>query len=355
MPHSHHSSTHHRKNLTIRKLFSKRKLKKYAPVLVAVILFPAILLGIHFWEEHVGAEEEPATAETVILPEEEETSEELTFFDGKWYKPKTGLETTLLLGVDKNAEFVSGEGGQYEQADFLLLMVADSETGSYTPISINRDTMVDVMILTDNGAPIRSYTAQIALSHAYGSRPVLGCRNTVRSLSGLFHGINIDHFLSLSMDGVSVLNDAVGGVPVLVMDDFTGIDDTLVQGETVVLQGKHALTYIRARHGLAESTNLHRMERQQQYMASLQEQFSRRADADEDFIMDTVLNLSDYLVSDCTVDQLSDIIEHLHNYESTGVRTIKGESGHGQFAEFYPDEQALRQLIMEVFYERVDL
>ena len=122
----HHSGTHHsagKSRRRRRRLFSRRKLKKYAPLIVALIVFPALVLGIHFWEEQVGADKEPVTAESVILPTEEEETEELTFFNGSWYTPKDSIETTLILGVDKNADFVAGEGGVYEQADFLLLMV----------------------------------------------------------------------------------------------------------------------------------------------------------------------------------------------------------------------------------------
>lgn len=347
----HHSGS---KSRWRRKLFGIRRLRKFAPLIAAVILIPAILFAARFWEAKVEADVKPASAGTVILPtEKSEAAEELTFFNGKWYTPKKGLETTLILGTDKNSDFEAVEGGRREQADFLMLMVADDETKSYTGISINRDTMTDIMILTDNGVPVRSYTGQIALSHSYGNRPEIGCKNTIRSLSG-FLGVDVDHYISMSMDGVAVLNDLVGGVPVLVLDDFSGIDDTLVQGETVLLRGDHALAYIRARGSLGDPTNVHRMERQQQYMASLQSQFSRRADENADFITDTMLGVSDYLVSDCTVDRLSRIIEKLHNYESEGVRTIKGEVVYRDYAEFYPDEQALRQLIMDVFYESVE-
>ena len=352
----HHSGSHHSGSRSgrRRKLFSKRKLKKYAPVIIALIVFPAIVLGIYFWEEKVGADEQPATAETVILPTQEDEEEELTFFDGSWYTPKKSLETTLILGVDKNSDFEIGDGGKYEQADFLMLMVADTERKSYTAIPIHRDTMTDIQVLTANGAPIRTIVDHISLSHTYGARPEIGCQNTVRAVSGLLNGAQIDHYLSLTMDGVAALTDQVGGVPVLVTDDFSGVDDTLVQGETVVLHGKHALTFVRARKALGDGLNVGRMARQQQFMASLQAQFSRRADESEDFIVDTVMAINDYLVSDCTVNQLSQVIENLHTFESDGVHSIEGEIVLTKYEEFYPDEQALRQLIMDVFYEKVD-
>lgn len=335
-------------------MLSRRKLKKIVPLIAALILFSSIVFAARFWEMKTETDRRPATAETVILPTQEDEEEELTFFNGSWYTPKKSLETTLILGVDKNSDFEIGDGGKYEQADFLMLMVADTERKSYTAIPIHRDTMTDIQVLTANGAPIRTIVDHISLSHTYGNRPEIGCQNTVRAVSGLLKGIQIDHYLSLTMDGVAVLNDQVGGVPVLVKDDFSGVDDTLVQGETVVLHGEHALTFIRARKSLGDGLNVGRMERQQQYMASLQAQYSRRADESEDFIMDSVMAISDYLVSDCTVNQLSEIIDNLHNFESEGVRTIEGEVTIKTYEEFYPDEQALRQLVMDVFYDKVD-
>lgn len=39
------------------------------------------------------------------------------------------------------------------------------------------------------------------------------------------------------MDGVAILNDLVGGVEVEVMDDFSSIDSTLVQGRDRNING----------------------------------------------------------------------------------------------------------------------
>mgnify|MGYP000585160404 FL=1 len=73
------------------------------------------------------------------------------------------------------------------------------------------------------------------------------------------------------MDAVPILNDLLGGVEVTVLDDFSGIDDTLIKGETVTLHGDHALTYVRERYGLEDSSNSTRMVRQRQYMTEPEE------------------------------------------------------------------------------------
>ena len=156
------------------------------------------------------------------------------------------------------------------------------------------------------------------------------------------------------MDGVTILNDLVGGVEVEVMDDFSSIDSTLVQGETVTLMGNHALTYVRTRGGLEDSSNLRRMERQRQYLIALQKKLTEKADSDAWFATNAILQVSDYLTSDCTAEKLSKIADLLSKSDVSEIRTIDGEAKVGQeYMEFYPDEDALQALVMSVFYEKV--
>lgn len=84
----------------------------------------------------------------------------------------------------------------------------------------------------------------------------------------------------MTMGAVPYINDLVGGVPVTVLDDFSGIDDSLVEGETITLKGEQALHYVRIRGGLEDSSNLNRMKRQQQYLESMAEQIGK---LDENF------------------------------------------------------------------------
>ena len=174
------------------------------------------------------------------------------------------------------------------------------------------------------------------------------------AVSNLLYGVEVDHYVSMTMDGVALLNDLVGGVTLEVLDDFSGIDDTLVQGETVTLQGQQALTYVRSRGGLEDSSNLHRMERQRQYLSALQGQLSSKAQSDEGFTLEALLQLNEYLVSDCTVEQLSALGDNLAQYKVNDILTTQGEAQAGEeFMEFTVDETALQQLVLDVFYEPV--
>ena len=277
-------------------------------------------------------------------------------YNGKTYAPKGGVETFLVLGLDKfEGEGIVDSYNNDKQADFLLLMVFDNNTQTCTAIQINRDTMVNVNVLGVAGNKVDTVTRQIALAHTYGNGRDVSCRNTADSVSSLLKGIKVNHYLSVMMDAVPILNDLVGGVEVEVLHDFTGIDETLVKGQKVTLTGEQALLYVRTRYGLEENTNSARMERQQQYMNALYQLAQARIANDSNFVVDASLSLSDYIVSDRSVTQLQTLAEKFNRYEFLGIQSIAGESKAGaEFMEFYPDEDALMELVIRLFYQEVN-
>ena len=154
------------------------------------------------------------------------------------------------------------------------------------------------------------------------------------------------------MDAVSIFNDLVGGVPVTVQDDFTGVDDTLVKGQEVLLKGEHALNYVRSRYGLDDSTNNTRMKRQQQYIKALNKKTLQCVQDDSEFIAKASAKLSDYIVTDRSVTQLRSLADKFSEYEFAGIISFEGESKiEDQHIAFYPDENSIRKIVIELFYE----
>lgn len=334
-----------------------RKSRLRAALYLSAVLFffgGAILL-IRVWEEN-------RVSDVVV---EEEREEELLYYEGASYRKKEGLDTILVLGIDKYALEEEKPGqhqnvqGEYEQSDFLMLLIFDKNAESCQAIHINRDTMTEIREVSDAGRELGTFTGQLTLAHAYGGGDgQMRCRNTVRSVSRLFYGIDIDHYVSIAMDGIEVLNDAAGGVTLTVMDDFSGINDRLIQGEEVTLMGQDALTYVRVRYGLEDSSNLHRMERQYQYLSALQEQLMACMQKDPGFLTTALAEINPYLVSDCTVQQLSALSEMVE--ECGGVQEycqLEGEAilnEEENHIEFYPDEEALLELVVKTFYEKTE-
>lgn len=332
-----------------------RVLKGTAAILAAVLVLLVGMLLLQRWENTQGAPVSSSGEASSVEADAPVDGREITFYNGTAYARREDLETVLLLGVDK-FEGETPEGYvNNQQTDFLLLLVMDKENETCTPIQLNRDTMTQIQILGVTGEPAGTFTGQLALAHTYGSGEEDSCENTVLAVSNLLYGMEIDHYVSLTMDGVALLNDLVGGVTVEVLDDFSGIDDSLVQGETVTLKGQQALTYVRSRGGLEDSSNLHRMERQRQYLSALQQQLKRASQQDSGFTLDALLQLNEYMVSDCTVDQLSELGDSLAAYQVSDILTTPGDAQEGEeFMEFTVDEAALQQLVMDVFYEPVE-
>lgn len=332
-----------------------RVLKGTAAILAVVLVLLLGMLLLQRWENTQDAPVSSSGEASSVEAGAPVDGREITYYNGTVYAKKEGLETVLLLGVDK-FEGETPEGYiNNQQADFLLLLVMDKQNETCTPIQLNRDTMTQIQILGVTGEPAGTFTGQLALAHTYGSGEEDSCENTVLAVENLLYGVGIDHYVSLTMDGVALLNDLVGGVTVEVLDDFSSIDDSLVQGETVTLKGQQALTYVRSRGGLEDSSNLHRMERQRQYLAALQQQLKAAVQQEDGFTLDALLQLNEYMVSDYTVNQLSELGDSLATYQVSDILTTQGEAQPGEeFMEFTVDEAALQQLVMDVFFEPVE-
>lgn len=317
--------------------------KKILIILAAVLLVVAIVL-IAVWESKHNRYDEGPDAQDGTLS-----------YDGKDYVLKDGLETVLILGLDT---FKTEEGGSYnndKQADFLILLVVDSQEGSCKAIRINRDTMAQMNVLGVAGDKVGTVTKQIALAHTYGNGREVSCRNVANAVSDLLLGVDVDHYVSLTMEAVPVYNDFVGGVTLEVLDDFTELDDTLVKGETVTLTGEQALLYVRARYGMEDPTNEARMRRQRQYLEILHQKSRELAAGNDAFISRAALKLTNYLISDCSGNRLEELLERLAQYELDAILDIEGEDIKGEeFMEFYPDEDSLTQVVIECFYKEKD-
>lgn len=272
-------------------------------------------------------------------------------YESEWYVPNEHLESILIFGLDKRMDG-SEDHQNSEQADFFALVVLDKQEKRYRILYINRDTMTDIP-QTDAFGEVYGYRRrQLALAHTYGNDDKMRCRNTENAVENLLYGINIDHYLSLTMDAVAILNDSIGGVTVQLMDDFTDLDKTFEKDATVTLRGEQALAYVRARGSLEDSSNIHRMERQKQYVTALLE---KMGSYELENNTDTLMEVSEYLVSDCTIDQLSRMMERMGSYTYEGTVSIEGNAVKGdEFMEFHVDEQALQSLVIEMFYEKKD-
>lgn len=320
---------------------SKNVLKIVTACLVIVFIASGVLLGLEIWDKNHGKFDEQHFAEETVI------------YNGQEYVLKNNVETFLVMGLDKFEGVSSADSyNNDKQADFLMLVVFDNDAKKCSAIHINRDTMADIDVLGVAGDKIDIVKKQIALAHTYGNGKNVSCQNTADAVSRLLNDVKVNHYISLSLDSVGVFNDLVGGVEVTVLDDFSGIDDTLIKGQKVNLNGKQALNYVKERYGMEDSTNATRMNRQKQYLEALYAKTQKKIESDSEFVIKATSQMADYIISDRSATQLQEIGKKLNEYEFCGFLGIEGESKKGkEFIEFYPKADSIDKLVIDLFYQ----
>ena len=261
--------------------------------------------------------------------------------DGRTWRRKTNLESYLFLGIDTLGK---AEGTQSYvaggQADAQILLVV-----------INRDSMVQVPVLSMMGTVPYTIRQQIALAHAYGNGREQSCENNVKAVSMLLGDQPIDGYLSLTMGGVGVLVDLVGGVTLTLASDLSAIDPALTQGATVTLNGEQALAYVHTRQNVDDQTNLARMDRQRQFLRAFEEQARQM---DPSFALDAYQAAEDYIITNLSSGRAVNLAGQLQQYTQLPVLTIAGENTveDGYWA-YELDQDSLQQTILQLFYQEI--
>ena len=280
-------------------------------------------------------------------------------FNGEQYQLKSNITTILIMGTDKYSDDVQNEtsfrnGGQ---ADFLMVLVIDDKAKTVTAIPIDRDTISDITILGVLGNETGSRETQICLAHGFGDGAEQSCELQVQAVRGLLLGIDIPYYVAMSLDGISELNDAIGGVTVTLKDDFSALDPEMTPGKTITLKGAQAEYFVRNRKDIDVGTNESRMVRQKEYWSSLRSCFlSGEGKNTSKGEIETVLDqISPYLTTNMNRGRMINEIWKDKDYQQPDDIQIYGQYkiGNDGFTEFYADENALEKLVIETFFEKV--
>lgn len=320
----------------------RRRIKVLIVVVALVLVGIALYSGLQMLESTVLRK-----GETV---EETQPSKTVTS-DGIDYFPRQDITTLLIMGIDETGPVRDSMSYNNEgESDVVLLAIFDDTEKTYNVVALNRDTMVELPILGLGGKRAGTKVAQLALAHTYGSGLHDSCENVKETITALLGGDFIDYYLSMNMDAIPILNDAVGGVSVTVTDDFGEVDTGIHVGE-MTLQGQQALNFVQIRKDVGTQMNVSRMERQKEYMYGFVEALDSKLENSSSFVFETYESVSPYIVSDCSVNTLSLLVSRFSEYEMDDVITPEGENIMGDgFMEFYLDKEQFEELILGLFY-----
>jgi LCP family protein required for cell wall assembly len=321
-------------------------------IILTIILLLVVLLAICKNRTATAEKIQDASADGVSGKWQEGN----VHYNGKIYQYNTSIKTYLIMGIDRDGPVTKAEnsisGGQ---SDGMFLLVCDKSKQKMSVIAINRNTMTDVQVYDKEGNLRGTYQRQICLQHAYGDGMRVSCQRSVDTVSNLFYDIPISGYLSLNMDGISLMNDAVGGVTLEILQDmsYSNGNIDLKEGETVTLNGEEAYVYLRGRDTNVFASANKRLERQVQYIGAFLGQTRETVGDSETELLRIYNTLEDYLVSNVDFVKLAG---QLLKYEldESNIYTLAGETSMGaKYEEFNVDEDALYELILEIFYNEV--
>lgn len=321
---------------------NKKNLLTVCMGLVCVLLIGAV--GYTVYQDRNRSKE-------AAVSSEEDPADRYITYNGKKYKKNVDIRTVLFLGVDKDADAQIGQqAGDAGQADSLNLLVLDRETNEAQIIQISRDSVVDVDIYNSQNELVMTTEGQIALQYAFGDGEKRSCRMTAERVSELLGGVEIDSYAALSVDGVVVAADAVGGVPITVPEDYTDIDPAFQQGAELVLEGELAEKYVRGRDTGELDSNNQRMERQSQFMEALMDKL-KAADLDTDSYLALYQEIEPYMTTNMTAEEMADLREYDYAKE---LITLPGEVIEKDgYAQYLTDAEKIQEILVKYFYKPV--
>lgn len=334
--------------------------------LSVLLLLALLLLGGYFFMNRQGRsrlakkqEAVPQKMSTVSEEQEEGTSlkaGELRY-QGKTYAYKQDILTFLFMGIDKKGE-VKASGNLFKggQADALFLAVLDPSDKKISIVGINRDTMTEISVFDRNGLYAGRQVQQIALAHAYGEGLEESCENTVEAVSRLFFGLPVHGYCALNMSVIPAVNDAVGGVDVIIPESAAGLAGSWKTGDAVHLTGEDAYTFIHHRDTKQAQSAEARLERQKQYLKAFVAQAREAMKKDMTLPVTLYTQMTPYMVTDISADEVVYLAGEALSYrfDEGDIYSMEGYVEMGeQFEEFHADDTALYELVLQVFYDEV--
>ena len=212
----------------------------------------------------------------------------------------------LIFGVDTRPNEVG-----VARSDTLILVRVDPKQKHIAMISIPRDTRV----------PIPGHkTFKINSAMQWGG-PSLAIQ-TVHELTGL----PISHYMTVNFNSFKDLVDAIGGVDINVPERIVDLEAAGWDRKAMVvpagfqkLDGKHALTFVRARHQFADQ-DYTRMRDQQEFIKALAKQTLQLKNVWK--VQAIVSALVNNVKTDMPIEQILGIVGQFNGMKPNGVETV---------------------------------
>lgn len=368
----------------------KKKVKKNIPIGIRLVLYVMIFLivmaflvlilfSVLRWSGRKKLYLEGTNAPDIgyagEMPDETEQSEGETLgqenesvyvyqegdvnYNGQMYRYNKDMLTILILGIDSNDPVPEvNENTNYlkgGQSDAIFLFTMNPHDKTISVVAVNRNTMTDIDMYDKDNNYVKTVKAQLCVQHGYGDGNELSCERAEKTVSELLYNLPIHGYVSMRLGAIWLLNEAVGGVEVTLPFDVPEINQSA--GATVRLYGQDAFYFLKYRSLDKFNSASERLEKDKIYLKAFMKQVFENTKSDISYPVKLYQIASSYIVTDISVDEMSYLASELLGYDIEGVKmySIPGETVMGEkFEEFYVNEVQLKEMLLDVFYEKVD-
>ena len=276
-------------------------------------------------------------------------------YKGETYKYNDHLSNYLFLGIDTR-ETVDTYQSQADagQADAIFLVSMDRATEKIKVLFIPRDSMTRIEVFNPYGQSLGETTDHLNIQYAFGDGKEKSCELMKTAVSDMLDGLPIQGYCSMNMDGISVITDFVGGIQLTIPDDsLADVNSEYKKGAVVDITGETAEQFVRYRDIDKTQSALVRQERQKTFLQALVQKAQEKAGEDAGFVTGLYDSVKSYTVTNMGNDIFAKLLAASQN-GITDTETVPGEGTHGEnFDEYHIDEDALSDLIISMFYEKI--
>ena len=370
----------------------KRRKNKIFRILVGLLegmlaLFLVLgLVGIYFYKSgEMALKASPATQSPIIEVEMEEVQRIRAEYETKaqktlpwqenWvtygddvYEYNQECMNFIIMGIDRSGELdkeTKLSDWSAGQADAIFLLSLDNKNKKINVIGIPRNSMVDVEIYNEQEECIDTIYNQICLQYGYAGGGELGLQKMKDSVSGMLYDLPIHGACAVSYDAIGVVAERLGGIEVTLSEDMTELKKDYVVGSKVLLTKKNIIPYLRYRDNTKLGSPTTRLTRQKEFLRTAMAKTIQEIKKKPAIVSEIYQSIIPYMNTDITLDKavylaaeaLDYSITDSSFYQLTGVdKQVDFENAKKAedfYDDYYLDEEKLKEMVMEVFYQPV--
>ena len=253
----------------------------------------------------------------------------------------------LCIGVDKMVPLAERDPltNSIGQADALFLVSINRIEDEINVIGIPRDTMVYVEKYNSNMEYMGTEALQICTQYAYADGLLNSCELTQKRVEEIFPNIQIDGYAALNINAIMEINDAIGGVEVVIEDDYTAFQMSQWKGYTVNLMGIDTMNYLRVRDVTVGESAYDRIERIKQYVNGFIPKAKGAIKRNPFIIKNIYQSIEENMLTDMELGYIMDLADMVldSSLENVNLYTLEGQIfvNAAGYEEFYPNKDSL--------------